>query len=75
MRNIEFNSWIRTEVQEILKANIVDWLTPVQFEILVKEVKQAFNEVDNPENIDVEEIVHFIFESSTLFKHTLHETI
>ena len=42
MRNIEFNSWIRTEVQEILKANIVDWLTPVQFEILVKEVMVQF---------------------------------
>ena len=70
-----FDTWLRCEVQEILKANIIDWLTPVQFEILVKEVKLEFNEVDNPENIEVEEIVHFIFESSTLFKHTLGETV
>ncbi len=75
MRNIEFNSWIRSEVKDILKENIVDWLTPVQFDILVKEVQQEFNEVDNPETINVEELVHFIFETSTLFKHTLGETV
>ena len=75
MRNIEFNSWIKSEVKDILKENIVDWLTPVQFDILVKEVQQEFNEVDNPETINVEELVHFIFETSTLFKHTLGETV
>ena len=75
MRDIEFNSWIRSEVKDILKENIVDWLTPVQFDILVKEVQQEFNEVDNPETINVEELVHFIFETSTLFKHTLGETV
>lgn len=75
MRNIEFNSWIRSEVKEILKENIIDWLTPVQFDILVKEVQQEFNEADNPETINVEEIVKFIFETSTLFKHTLGETV
>ena len=75
MRNIEFNSWIRSEVKEILKENIVDWLTPVQFDILVKEVQQEFNEVDNPEAINIEEIVKFIFETSTLFKHSINETV
>jgi len=75
MRNIEFNSWIRSEVKDILKENIVNWLTPVQFDILVKEVQQEFNEVDNPETINVEELVHFIFETSTLFKHSLGETV
>ena len=74
MRNIEFNSWIRSEVKEILKENIIDWLTPVQFDILVKEVQQEFNEADNPDTINVEEIVKFICETSTLFKHSLGET-
>ena len=34
MRNINFNTWIRDEVKDILKVNLVDWLTPNQIELL-----------------------------------------
>ena len=75
MRNIEFNSWIRSEVKDILKVNKVDWFTPVQFEILLKETQDYLSECDSPEEVEIESVVNFIFETSTIFKHTLDETV
>ena len=37
MRNINFNTWIKDEVKDILKVNLVDWLTPIQEDQLIKE--------------------------------------
>ena len=75
MRNIEFNSWIRSEVKDILKVNKVDWFTPVQYEILLKETQDYISECDSPEEVEIESVVNFIFETSTIFKHTLDETV
>ena len=66
-----FDNWLRCEVQEILKENIVDWLTVEQFEELVKEVKEEWSNCDSPEEVGIEELVHFIFENSSVFRGSL----
>lgn len=66
-----FDNWLRCEVQEILKENIVDWLTVEQFEDLVREVKEEWSNCDSPEEVGIEELVHFIFENSSVFKGSL----
>jgi len=71
MRNINFNTWIRDEVKDILKQNIVDWLTPGQIELLILETKEYFSECDSPEEVDIENVVHFIFESSNTLQSSL----
>ena len=71
MRNINFNTWIKDEVKDILKVNLVDWLTPIQEDQLVKETKEYLSECDSPEEVEIEEVVHFIFETSNTFKSSL----
>lgn len=71
MRNINFNTWIKDEVKDILKVNLVNWLTPIQEDQLVKETKEYLSECDNSEDVEIEKVVHFIFETSNTFKSSL----
>mgnify|MGYP003111015941 FL=1 len=66
MYNINFDVWLKDEVKDILKANYVDKsLSTDDFVGLVNEVKNEYKECDSPEDIDIEDLVNFIFESSS----------
>lgn len=71
MRNINFNTWIRDEVKDILKVNLVDWLTPNQIELLILETKEYLSECDSPEEVEIEQVVEFIFETSNTLQSSL----
>tara|TARA_R100000541_G_scaffold56770_1_gene66405 strand:- start:215 stop:433 length:219 start_codon:yes stop_codon:yes gene_type:complete len=71
MRNINFNTWIRDEVKDILKVNLVNWLTPNQIELLILETKEYLSECDSPEEVEVEQVVEFIFETSNTLQSSL----
>ena len=66
MYNISFEVWLKDEVKDILKANYVDKsLSTDDFLRLVLEVKEYLSECDSPEEVEIEEVVNFIFESSS----------
>ena len=66
MYNINFDVWLKDEVKDILKANYVDKsLSTDDFLRLVLEVKEYLSECDSPEEVDIDEVVNFIFESSS----------
>lgn len=71
MRNINFNTWIRDEVKDILKVNLVNWLTPNQIELLILETKEYLSECDSPEEVEIEQVVEFIFETSNTLQSSL----
>jgi len=51
MYNVSFEVWLKDEVKDILKANYVD--------------KSLSTECDSPEEVEIEEVVNFIFECSS----------
>ena len=66
MYNISYEVWLKDEVKDILKANYVDKsLCTDDFLRLVLEVKKYLGECDSPEEVEIEEVVNFIFESSS----------
>ena len=71
MRNVNFNTWIRDEVKDILKVNLVNWLTPNQIELLILETKEYLSECDSPEEVEIEQVVEFIFETSNTLQSSL----
>jgi len=71
MRNVNFNTWIRDEVKDILKVNLVNWLTPNQIELLILETEEYLSECDSPEEVEIEQVVEFIFETSNTLQSSL----
>ena len=66
MYNISFEVWLKDEVKDILKANYVDKsLSTDDFLRLVIEVKKEYQECDSPEEVNIEDLVNYIFESSS----------
>ena len=66
MNNISFEVWLKDEVKDILKANYVDKsLSTDDFLRLVLEVKNEYEECDSPEDVNIEDLVNYIFESSS----------
>tara|TARA_A100000172_G_C3044150_1_gene111741 strand:+ start:6420 stop:6680 length:261 start_codon:yes stop_codon:yes gene_type:complete len=66
MININFDVWLKDEVRDILKQNYVDKsLSTDDFEGLLLEVKREYQECDSPQEVEIEELVMFIFESSS----------
>ena len=66
MRNVNFDVWLKDEVKDILKQNYVDKsLSTDDFLKLVLEVKREYQECDSPQDVDIEDLVNFIFESSS----------
>ena len=66
MYNINFEVWLKDEVKDILKANYVDKsLSTDDFLRLVIEVKKEYQECDSPEEVNIEDLVNYIFESSS----------
>tara|TARA_A100001201_G_scaffold17793_1_gene20435 strand:+ start:378 stop:656 length:279 start_codon:yes stop_codon:yes gene_type:complete len=66
MYNKSFDVWLKDEVKDILKANYVDKsLSTDDFLRLVVEVKKEYQECDSPEEVDIEDLVNYIFESSS----------
>ena len=66
MYNIDFDVWLKDEVKDILKANYVDKsLSTDDFLRLVIEVKKEYQECDSPEEVQIEDLVNYIFESSS----------
>ena len=66
MYNKSFDVWLKDEVKDILKANYVDKsLSTDDFLRLVIEVKKEYQECDSPEEVDIEDLVNYIFESSS----------
>ena len=66
MRNVSFDVWLKDEVKEILKENYVDKsLSTDDFLKLVVEVKKEYQECDSPQEVDIEDLVTYIFESSS----------
>ena len=66
MRNVNFDVWLKDEVKDILKLNYVDKsLSTEDFLNLVLEVKREYQECDSPEEVNIEDLVMFIFESSS----------
>jgi len=66
MYNIDFDVWLKDEVKDILKANYVDKsLSTDDFLRLVIEVKKEYQGCDSPEEVDIEDLVNYIFESSS----------
>ena len=66
MRNVSFDVWLKDEVKDILKQNYVDKsLSTDDFLRLVVEVKKEYQECDSPQEVDIEDLVTYIFESSS----------
>ena len=66
MRNVNFDVWLKDEVKDILKQNYVDKsLSTDDFLRLVVEVKKEYQECDSPQEVDIEDLVTYIFESSS----------
>ena len=66
MYNISYDVWLKDEVKDILKANYVDKsLSTDEFLKLVLEVKNYLGECDSPEEVDIEDVVSFIFDTSS----------
>ena len=66
MYDINFDVWLKDEVKDILEANYVDKsLSTDDFVGLVNEVKNEYKECDSPEDVDIEDLVNYIFESSS----------
>ena len=66
MRNVSFDVWLKDEVKDILKQNFVDKsLSTDDFLRLVVEVKKEYQECDSPQEVDIEDLVTYIFESSS----------
>ena len=66
MRNVSFDVWLKDEVKDILKQNYVDKsLSTDDFLRLVLEVKKEYQECDSPQEVDIEDLVTYIFESSS----------
>jgi|TARA_A100000172_G_C3012950_1_gene100458 hypothetical protein len=66
MYNKSFDVWLKDEVKDILKANYVDKsLSTDDFLRLVIEVKKEYQECDSPQEVEIEDLVNFIFESSS----------
>ena len=66
MYNKSFDVWLKDEVKDILKANYVDKsLSTDDFLRLVIEVKKEYQECDTPEEVTIEDLVNYIFESSS----------
>jgi len=66
MRNINFDVWLKDEVKDILKQNYVDKsLSTDDFLKLVLEVKKEYQECDSPQEVDIEDLVYYIFETSS----------
>ena len=66
MRNVSFDVWLKDEVKDILKQNYVDKsLSTGDFLKLVLEVKKEYQECDSPQEVDIEDLVTYIFESSS----------
>ena len=66
MRNVSFDVWLKDEVKDILKQNYVDKsLSTDDFLRLVVEVKKEYQECDSPQGVDIEDLVTYIFESSS----------
>ena len=66
MRNVSFDVWLKDEVKDILKQNYVDKsLSTDDFLRLVAEVKKEYQECDSPQEVDIEDLVTYIFESSS----------
>ena len=66
MYNKSFDVWLKDEVRDILKANYVDKsLSTDDFLRLVIEVKKEYQECDSPEEVNIEDLVNYIFESSS----------
>ena len=66
MRNVSFDVWLKDEVKDILKQNYVDKsLSTGDFLKLVVEVKKEYQECDSPQEVDIEDLVTYIFESSS----------
>ena len=64
--NKSFDVWLKDEVKDILKANYVDKsLSTDDFLRLVLEVKKEYQECDSPQDVDIEDLVNYIFESSS----------
>ena len=66
MYNISYDVWLKDEVKDILKQNYVDKsLSTGEFLKLVLEVKNYLGECDSPEEVDIEDVVSFIFDTSS----------
>ena len=66
MYNISYDVWLKDEVKDILKQNYVDKsLSTDDFLRLVVEVKKEYQECDSPQEVDIEDLVTYIFESSS----------
>ena len=66
MYNKSFDVWLKDEVKDILQANYVDKsLSTDDFLRLVIEVKKEYQECDSPEEVNIEDLVNYIFESSS----------
>ena len=66
MYNKSFDVWLKDEIKDILKANYVDKsLSTDDFLRLVIEVKKEYQECDSPEEVNIEDLVNYIFESSS----------
>tara|TARA_Y100000004_G_C8582519_1_gene272979 strand:- start:134 stop:412 length:279 start_codon:yes stop_codon:yes gene_type:complete len=66
MYNISYDVWLKDEVKDILKQNYVDKsLSTDEFLKLVLEVKNYLGECDSPEEVDIEDVVSFIFDTSS----------
>ena len=64
--NKSFDVWLKDEVKDILKANYVDKsLSTDDFLRLVLEVKKEYQECDSPQDVDIEDLVNYIFECSS----------
>jgi hypothetical protein len=66
MYNISYDVWLKDEVKDILKQNYVDKsLSTDEFLKLVLEVKNYLGECDSPEEVVIEDVVSFIFDTSS----------
>ena len=66
MYNISYDVWLKDEVKDILKQNYVDKsLSTGEFLKLVLEVKNYLGECDSPEEVVIEDVVSFIFDTSS----------
>ena len=66
MYNKSFDVWLKDEVKDILKQNYVDKsLSTGEFLKLVLEVKNYLGECDSPEEVVIEDVVSFIFDTSS----------
>ena len=66
MYNISYDVWLKDEVKDILKQNYVDKsLSTDDFLKLVIEVKEEYQECDSPQEVEIEDLVNYIFERSS----------